>query len=168
MRNESPGSNPNSPEAILDAFIASRKPQHTDHDELLRTVHFLYGKTLEAALVILDSCHNDPRTIVRVVSAASQRTMHLVKKSSSYGNASEGTASYCCMVGDRSDDLPFYFCSCRSFLEKSSRPQHSGSSILCKHLLAVRLWPLLGQVVVDETVSDEAFAQQLAQNVVLD
>mmetsp|Transcript_18873 Transcript_18873/g.24882 ORF Transcript_18873/g.24882 Transcript_18873/m.24882 type:complete len:181 (+) Transcript_18873:17-559(+) len=48
---------------------------------------------------------------------------------------------------------PVPYCSCRAFLEQA---KHSQEKVLCKHLLAILLAPLLcPESIIKETVSDE-------------
>lgn len=148
---------------------ASKLPE-TQHeeDDILRAVDFLYGKTTEGSLAILDASENG--SISKVVSITSQRSAYLVKGSSSIssrgkGKFSSSEANYICIVPHFSDDVPIYFCSCRSFLERNRHPTNEGSC-LCKHLLAVRLMPVLKvQPVLVQTVSDDEFANILMQRI---
>lgn len=130
--------------------------QQRQEDDILRAVDFLYGKTTEGALAILDAAGS----ISKVISTTSQRSVYLVKGSSSSRGSEE---SYLCLVPQFSDDVPIYFCSCRSFLEKNRHPTNEGSC-LCKHLLAIRLMSVLKvQPVLMETASDDEFANILMQ-----
>jgi hypothetical protein len=166
-------------------------------DEILKTVDFLYGSTLDGALSILDA---DPRRdILRVISLQSRRSLYIVKgrSSSSYGgrgaSSSSGGAnagvdsSYMCMLpetptlaeiaatatnAESQHDLypPLYYCSCRSFLERCKMTTASSSSAcLCKHLLALKLMPVLGiHCSVIETTSDEEFSKFALQRISVD
>ena len=163
-------------ETVLDQYLASAEniqkgddaltEQQKDRrrDEVLRAVNFLYGKTLEGALAILDTC---PETITRVVSIPSQRSLYLVKGSSSYSRSKRNAkdSSYVCIVPRPDDELPVYFCACRSFLERTRR----GGAVLCKHLLAVRLMAALdvpcSQI---EATSDQDFSKILLGRISID
>ncbi|GAX15178.1 hypothetical protein FisN_12Lu257 [Fistulifera solaris] len=133
-------------------------------DDIIRAVDFLYGKTTEGALAILDA----PGSISKVVSMTSQRSIYCVKGSSAFASRGKGTNSedtYLCMIPQASDDVPIYFCSCRSFMERN-RHLTNESSCLCKHLLALRLMPVLQvQPVLIETASDDEFANLLMQRI---
>jgi hypothetical protein len=147
----------------------SRERQKKE-DGILRTVYFLYGKTLESALPILDASAY-VTTITHLLSIPSQRSLYLVKGSSSYSKSryrrgkSIKEVSYLCLVPRTTDDLPIYYCSCRSFLERT-RPASavSGGAVLCKHLLAIRLMPALGlKPSLVETMSDTEFSKIILQ-----
>jgi hypothetical protein len=138
-------------------------------DDIICAVDFLYGKTTEGALTILDAAGS----ISKVVSATSQRSVYLVKGSSSFASRGKGRTSssedtYLCIIPQSSDELPIYFCSCRSFLERNRHPTNE-SSCLCKHLLALRLMPVLQvQPVLVETASDDEFSNMLMQRIPFD
>jgi hypothetical protein len=145
-------------------------------DEILRTADFLFGGSiLEGALAVLDSGES---LVTRVVSISSQRSLYLVKGSSSssqarsqqqaYGSSSLPAAEYyLCLVPNENEALQrssssIFYCSCRSFLERSrssTASSSSSSSSMCKHLLALSLMTCLGvKAAVVETVSDEEFS----------
>lgn len=163
-------------EILLDQYLSSAESFHGetfDHqsikkhqeDDILRTVDFLYGKTMEGALAILDAAENN--SISKVISTATERSAYLVKGSSSYSFRGKFSSdeSYFCIVPHFSDDVPIYYCSCRSFLERNRHPVNEGTC-LCKHLLAVRLMPVLKiKPVLIETVSDDDFANILMQRI---
>ena len=142
--------------------------------EILRTVDFLYGNTLEGALAILDTVEN-AGSITHLVSIPSRRSLYLVKGSASYarskfrgGRDKSSSDSYLCMVPRPDDDLPIYYCSCRSFLERnSSSGTGSGEgACLCKHLLAIRLSTVLGvRPTLQETMSDADFSSIVLQRI---
>jgi hypothetical protein len=156
----------------LDLWL-SRERQKKE-DEILRTVYFLYGKTLESALPILDAS-TYATTITHLLSIPSQRSLYLVKGSSSYSKSryrrrkTIKEVSYLCLVPRTTDDLPIYYCSCRSFLERT-RPASavSGGAVLCKHLLAIRLMPALGlKPSLVETMSDTEFSKVILQRMTI-
>ena len=154
-----------------------------DADELLSVAEFLFGqKALTAALAIVDS----RRSLITKLVAPSGRSIHLVRSSSSLSSSSKttdtsernmnrnghrwdggGEDSYLCLLSpsQSSQSLPpLRYCSCRSFLEKSTKRAAALSSLrtssahgntnsndenfhdgppVCKHLLAVFLLPHL-------------------------
>jgi len=65
---------------------------------------------------------------------------------------------------DEDSSGEIYYCSCRSFLEKS---RNSGSVVsLCKHLLALKLMPVLGLTCTTvQLPSEEEFSRALLQRV---
>jgi hypothetical protein len=134
--------------------------EKADHDkkareeEVLRVADFLYGSTLDGALGLLDT----PESITKVVSIPSQRSLHLVQ--------GQGDNSYFCLLSSENSQSSVYYCSCRSFLEKSRNSNTHGAACLCKHLLALQLMPALhvkGSVI--ETVSDEEFGNLILNRV---
>lgn len=152
--------------------ISNKIPATQQHeDDILRAVDFLYGKTTEGALAILDATASSG-SISKIVSTTSQRSAYLVKGSSSLlsrggmsSSSSSSEETYLCIVPHVSDDVPIYFCSCRSFLERNRHPTNEGPC-LCKHLLAIRLMPVLKvQPVLMETVSDDGYANILMQRI---
>jgi hypothetical protein len=161
---------------LLECYLDSRKQQgeqvaaaatgnnpeleKADHDkkateeEVLRVADFLYGSTLDGALGLLDT----PESITKVVSIPSQRTLYLVQ--------GQGDNSYFCLLSSDNAQSSVYYCSCRSFLEKSRNSNTHGAACLCKHLLALQLMPALhvnGSVV--ETVSDEEFGNLILNRI---
>jgi hypothetical protein len=125
-------------------------------EEVLRVADFLYGSTLDGALGLLDT----PESITKVVSIPSQRSLHLVR--------GQGDNSYFCLLSFDNSQSSVYYCSCRSFLEKSrnSNTGTHGAACLCKHLLALQLMPALhvkGSVI--ETVSDEEFGNLILNRI---
>jgi hypothetical protein len=120
------------------------------HDEILIVAEFLYGSNLlTAALTLLDSCES----MVTKLAASSHRSLYLVKGKDSY---------YMCFC-----EPHLHYCSCRSFLEKTTKSSNSKTSSssnnttteLCKHLLALKLVPHLNIAFPQiTTVTDEEFA----------
>lgn len=169
-------------EIVLEQYLASLQKHSTlglpkikedkrQRDDLIRTITFMYGKTFDAAAVVLDSCETH-RTVSCVTSATSRRSLYLVKGSSSYRrsekvkgrrDAKTKNSSYLCIMPSSTSDIPIYFCSCRSFLERSrtaSSGRRGPGGALCKHLLAIRLMPFFGlKPSTIETLSDEEFAR---------
>lgn len=158
-------------------------------DEILRVVDFLFESILEGSLAILNSSET---LISKVVSAPSHRFFYLVQTSSSSSSTrrvgggqgstrtSSGPSDYLCLLPAHKSSSsyspsPIYYCSCRSFYEKSratwsgrhSIHQNSGiaatgrsSPSLCKHLLALKLMPLLRvQCSMTELNSDDEFCR---------
>ncbi len=154
------------------------KGTNIDADELLSVAEFLFGqKTLTAALAIVDS----RRSLVTKLVAPSGRSVHTIRSSSSSNSSSAMTGldgndtnnhvdgeHYLCLLSPLQSSRtlpPVRYCSCRSFLEKSTRKmaaisslrtqgnaastsslneenQHDGPPV-CKHLLALSLLPHL-------------------------
>jgi hypothetical protein len=144
-------------------------------DELLRTADFLFGNTLDGALTLLDqqqSCCQGDRgstrgdVMVRLVSRQSQRSLYLVKGSTK--TRASGSPYYLCMLPTeaRKEDGVVY-CSCRSFWEKTCRTKADHPLCDCKHLLALRLLPVLGECTLTTwTVETEAeFSQTVMERV---
>jgi len=154
------------------------QPATAQQDEILRVVDFLFESILEGSLAILNSAET---MIVKAVSAPSQRFLYLVQASSSSSSTrrtSTGPSDYLCLLPTKplsSSSPSFYFCSCRSFFEKSraawsvrhTNHQTSGTAAsgrsspsLCKHLLALKLMPLFRvQCSVTKLISDEEFCR---------
>lgn len=164
--------------------LLAKDLQHNKQDEILRVVDFLYGNTLEGALSILDAAETSG-SITQVVSIPSQRSLYLVKGSASYkrrGHKHGGgggfdnsmttvmkNSAYLCILPRPTDDLPIYYCSCRSFLERSRSSRAGEASCLCKHLLAIRLMKVLGtKPLRQETMSDAEFASSIVQCMAID
>ena len=156
--------------------FAKRRQQK--QDEILKAVDFLYGNTLEGALSILDAAETSG-SITQMLSIPSRRSLYLVKGSASYrgrsnihsgSNNSMLNSAYLCLLPRPTDDLPIYYCSCRSFLERSRSVRGSGEgSCLCKHLLAIRLMKVLGvKPLLQETMSDTEFASSVLQCISID
>ena len=154
-------------------------PIVSDVDSLLSVAEFLFGqKALNAALAIVDS----RRSLVTKLVAPSGRFVHTIR-SSSASNPSSAMAAmdisnqrspldgehYLCLLPPSQSSrflAPVRYCSCRSFLEKSTRKVAALSSLhtrgnlgtnkncihdesfhdgppVCKHLLALSLLPHL-------------------------
>ena len=148
-----------------------------DVDELLTVAEFLFGqKALTAALAIVDS----RRSLITKLVAPSGRSVHIIRSSSSANSSSavggmdvtndanslsDGDHYLCLLSPSQSSRFlpPIRYCSCRSFLEKSTRKVAALSSLrtntsktnifndenfhdgppVCKHLLALSLLPHL-------------------------
>ena len=140
------------------------------HDEVLRADEFLFGGSiLEGALAILDTGSGPTSSLVtRVVSVTSQRSLYVIRGSLSNSgrrdslNSNPNTDYYLCLLPDENELVtacdgaanPVYYCSCRSFLERSRSP----TTCVCNHLLALTLMSSLGvKETVTETVTDEEF-----------
>jgi hypothetical protein len=152
----SAGSNTN-PEIQIDPSDDDANAKATQ-EEVLRVADFLYGSTLDGALGLLDT----PESINQVVSIPSERSLYLVR--------GQGDNSYFCLLSNNNnkscEQVPVYYCSCRSFLEKSRNSNTHGAACLCKHLLALQLMKVLhvkGSVV--STVSDEEFGNLILSRI---
>ena len=148
-----------------------------DADELLSVAEFLFGrKVLTAALAIVDS----RRSLITKLVAPSGRFVHTIRSSSSTSSSAmtgmdvndanyhhDGEHYLCLLSPSQSSRSlpPIRYCSCRSFLEKSTRKvaalsllrtqgnasdnsrfndeNHHDGSPVCKHLLALTLLPHL-------------------------
>ncbi len=151
----------------------------SDVDALLSVAEFLFGqKALNAALAIVDS----RRSLVTKLVAPSGRFVHTIRSSSASNSLSTMAAMdtsngrnsidgehYLCLLSPSQSSrflAPIRYCSCRSFLEKSTRKVaalsshrirgttgnnkhgiddenfHDGPPV-CKHLLALSLLPHL-------------------------
>ena len=98
------------------------------------------------------------------------------------GGAQPADSCYLCLLptGDEHDkqeatasSSPIYYCSCRSFLEKSRHHNSSvaggaaaAPAIVCKHLLALKLMPVLGLTCTTvELPSEDEFSRAVLQRV---
>lgn len=117
------------------------------HDKILRVAEFLFGSLhLSASLALADSY----QTIFTKVTSP-HRSLWLVKGSSS-------DLSYMCFVPPESPGL--FYCTCRSFLEKTTKQPHNRKHLpqVCKHLLALQMLPHLGLQCPELSLSDHDFA----------
>lgn len=171
------------PLCVLEHHLESVKPQDRSvernvdrQDEILRVADFLFGKTLNGALALLEPpskpslsapsvSPTQPTTscITRITSLPSQRTMYFVEGSS--GGRQSPQADYLCMANNDQDGL--LYCSCRAFWEKTKAA--SSNKVVCKHLLAIKLLPALGiKESVVEAVSDEEFSKLVLSRMAID
>jgi hypothetical protein len=142
--NELPATTPNGNEPNNHANHHSAR-----QDEIIRVAEFLFGTTLlTASLTLLDS-HESIFTKVSTM----HRSLWLVRGSSD--------ASYLCLLPTKKETaLRLYYCSCRSFLEKTTKKKaDSALPEVCKHLLALQLIPVLGISCPHLTLSDKEFAK---------
>mmetsp|Transcript_24805 Transcript_24805/g.58203 ORF Transcript_24805/g.58203 Transcript_24805/m.58203 type:complete len:261 (-) Transcript_24805:468-1250(-) len=141
-----------------------------DTDELLSVAEFLFGpKAMMAALAIVDS----RRSLITKLVAPSGRSVHLIESSAAPISARDKKQTrdiqhgdenyYLCLLSSPSrSSRPVRYCSCHSFLEKSTKKAsalaaarvnsarmnindencHDGPPV-CKHLLALFLLPYL-------------------------
>lgn len=177
--------------------------QQQQQDEILRVVDSLYGgggssSCLDGALQVLEQncgstdasgrtfcCYN----VTRLQSP--RRSLFTVKGSGvSRGQAaaSQQDTCYLCILPEtkpnlQQEDFPahnnnnydMYYCSCRSFLERSRCSTQTGAATstttattiggaICKHLLALKLMPVLGMTPsVMEFGSEEEFSRAVLQ-----
>jgi hypothetical protein len=175
-----------------------------DADELLSVAEFLFGqKALTTALAIVDS----RRSLITKLVAPSGRSVHLVRSSLSSSktatNASDrnmnmnmnshrrdgGEDYYLCLLSPSQSSRslpPLRYCSCRSFLEKSTKRAAALSSLrtssahgnashtnnsnsnsndenfhdgppICKHLLAVFLLPHLAAASESAAIASNSY-----------
>mmetsp|Transcript_4004 Transcript_4004/g.5264 ORF Transcript_4004/g.5264 Transcript_4004/m.5264 type:complete len:214 (-) Transcript_4004:15-656(-) len=149
-------------------------------DHILRVVLSLFPGIAEGAMSILDS----PSSITRVTSAHSRRSLFLVAAASSSSNSKAAqtqqqtlSSHYFCQLsshmspcGEGVDD-PTFFCSCRSYLDKNnavspSSVEETSGFILCKHLLAILLVPVMGiQPSQLEMSSDQDFSELILSRI---
>lgn len=163
----------------LNSNFINGPPIVSDVDGLLSVAEFLFGqKALNAALVIVDS----RRSLITKLVAPSGRFVHTIRSSSAFNSSPTRAATdisngrnpldgehYLCLLSPSQSSgflAPVRYCSCRSFLEKSTRKVaalsllrtrgdaanskhgvhdenfHDGPPV-CKHLLALSLLPHL-------------------------
>lgn len=149
-------------------------------DEILRVTDCLFGSCLDGALHVLEQNCSSDRCFNVTLMQSPLRTLFLVKGSANSGYRGQFRQENCyiCILPVRSfndssrvDSAPtkkagesthspeIYYCSCRSFLERS----RSGAS-LCKHLLGLMLMPVLGLAPsVVEVGSEEEFCRAVMQ-----
>lgn len=173
------------PLAQLDLYVKSKSDVADDCDELLSVAEFLFGqKSLSSALSIVDSRHS----LITKLVAPSGRFVYVIRSSTTMGGASlqhhapnpiletlrenKKDNYYLCLMSPSQSSQsppPVRYCSCRSFLEKSTKKAafvasslRSNSSTgynqnniythdendregapICKHLLALWLLPHL-------------------------
>ena len=115
-------------------------------DQAISVAEFLFGSAMvTTALTLFDN----PGSFTRISSP--HRSLWLIRGSSDL--------SYMCFACDETPDL--YYCSCRSYLEKTTKTmaEEAGLPELCKHLLALKLIPVLRIEPLQLTVPDKDFAQ---------
>ena len=153
-----------------------------DTDELLSVAEFLFGpKAMMAALTIVDS----RRSLITKLVAPSGRSVHLIQSSSAPKPArdtnqtrdtpyDDGNYYLCLLSSPPRSSRSVRYCSCRSFLEKSTKKAsalaavrtsgkengmrmnindencHDGPPV-CKHLLALYLLPYLAAASTSST-----------------
>lgn len=120
-------------------------PVDAKYDEIIRVAEFLFGNTLLTAAFTLLDAHESVFTKV----TSPHRSLWLVRGSSD--------VAYMCFVCDDTPDL--YYCTCRSFLEKTTKKVDTALPEMCKHLLALKLIPALGITCPQLTLSDSEFAK---------
>lgn len=116
-------------------------------DRAISVAEFLFGSSLlTAALTLLD---NYQQSFTKISSP--HRSLWLIRGSSDL--------AYMCFACDETPDL--YYCNCRSYLEKMSKKPAEEESLpeMCKHLLALKLIPVLQIVCPHLIVSDKEFAK---------
>lgn len=116
-------------------------------DKILLAAEFIFGSShLSASLALLD---NYESSITRVSSP--HRSLWLVRGSSDQ--------AYMCFA--REDTPNLYYCSCRSYLEKTTKKASEDQRLpeLCKHLLALKLIPALQINCPHLTLPDKDFAK---------
>lgn len=139
-------------------------------DGIIRVTDFLFGSNssslVEGAFAVLDSAET---IITKVISAASRRSLFLVRGSSARSRGSHSEYYLCILPDEIIEDEgvrhhscgALYYCSCRSFLERS-RSTSDSNTCLCKHLLALALLSSLSvKTATVETLSDEEFSTLL-------
>ena len=134
----------------------TRTLQH-QQDKILRVGDFVFGSShMDAAMSVLDNADKAVRCVRAV---PSQRTAFLVEGS----NNTRGNSTYFCLPQQQ-------FCTCRSYLERSKKEclySQNNSTVVCKHLLALKLMPYLGIECAQETVSDARYGKLLLERTVL-
>jgi predicted nucleic acid-binding Zn finger protein len=118
-------------------------------DHVLRAADYLYGGSiLEAALAVLDA----EGAIRRVCSKPSQRRAFLVRGTSQRHSGGSVPTDYFCLVALSEEG--FDYCLCRSYFEQAKNDPKG----LCKHLLALKLMPVLECPCREETIPDVEFS----------
>lgn len=172
----------------LDQYIAglsvdqqgttTKQTEQHRQDEILRVTDFLYGSCLDGALQVLEqNCtitdNGSRRSLHNITQLQSpQRSLFLVKgSSSSRGQGVAAASCYLCILPESfnaiaptndASDVAIYYCSCRSFLERSRSSNSSGA--ICKHLLALKLMPILGMSCANMVFqSEEEFSRAVMQ-----
>jgi predicted nucleic acid-binding Zn finger protein len=126
---------------------ASEKSLEERRDHVLHVADYLYGGSiLEAALAVLDA----EGAIRQVCSQPSQRKAFLVRGTSRHSGGVP--TQYFCLLA--SSEGGFFYCSCRSYFERAKGDPNG----LCKHLLALKLMPVLDCHCREEKVPDAEFS----------
>ena len=151
----------------------SERKKHHRLDEILKTADFLFGAAaLDGALGVLEQNCTPEGCSSNVTSLRSpRRSLYAVKASVARGRGrqQQQDSSYLCFLPNHEQQQQevssICYCSCRSFLEKSRNASGTETaSIVCKHLLALKLMPVLGltcQTV--ELSSEEEFSRAVLQ-----
>jgi hypothetical protein len=115
-------------------------------DQVISVAEFIFGSTMVAAALALLDNHECFTKI-----SSPHRSLWLIRGSSDL--------AYVCFACDETPDL--FYCNCRSYLEKmTKKPTHEeGLPEMCKHLLALKLIPVLQIGCSHLTVSDKEFAK---------
>lgn len=112
-----------------------------DHDTMLRSLDFVMGQNmLDGALSILQPATGGPKICLMQCQG---RTIRMVK-----GN--QHNQFYLCILNEDCE-----YCSCRSFIERCRKNEP-----YCKHLLALKLFALLGMD-EKEAVRVESFPNEM-------
>lgn len=132
------------------SVVAANKSLEERRDHVLRAADYLYGGSiLEAALAVLDA----EGAIRRVRSKPSQRRAFLVRGTSQRHSGGSVRTDYFCLVASF-EGTGFNYCSCRSYFERAKNDPKG----LCKHLLALKLMPVLECSCKEETIPDVEFS----------
>jgi predicted nucleic acid-binding Zn finger protein len=132
----------------ITSVAARDKSLEERRDHVLRAADYLYGGSiLEAALAVLDA----EGAIRQVCSQPSQRKAFLVRGTSRHSGGSVPT-DYFCLVALSEEG--FDYCSCRSYFEQAKNDPKG----LCKHLLALKLIPVLECPCREETIPNVEFS----------
>ncbi|CAM9196656.1 unnamed protein product [Chrysoparadoxa australica] len=108
-------------------------------EKAAEVLHFLFHKDetlLNGSIDVLDTSK-----IVKCVGSVSGRTLHLVQ------SCSKGGQHYLCLE---------HYCSCPAYQHAASK---TTEPVLCKHLLAVRMAPVLGKI-TESVVPDKVILDQ--------
>jgi hypothetical protein len=131
------------------------------HEDILRIVHSLFGKTSEAAMKVLDQCSSN---VTCISSAESKRYIYIIMNSSDTSSKGSGDYYYYCLFPDEPGDPDIFYCSCRAYWERNRIAKNEPS--ICKHLLALKLMPLFNVTCARlELPTEKEFAQIVAQRI---
>ena len=136
---------------FLDSLAVANDANHErvieeKRDQAISVAEFLFGSAMvTAALMLLDNSGSFTRI------SSPHRSLWLIRGSNDL--------TYMCFACHETPDL--YYCSCRSYLEKMTKKntEEEGLPELCKHLLALKLIPVLRIEAVEVTVPDKDFAK---------
>jgi hypothetical protein len=149
------------------------KAEQAKQRHILKVADFLFGSTLEKALVTLDKA-----TIKCIKSVPSGRCIFLVqnKNREKRSTGKEDSGNYFCILPKLSSSQTsgrkgFHFCSCPAFYRTNKslpsdvhKEDSSHCFSCCKHLLALKLLPYFGvSCEVVEYVTEDDFGKRIVR-----